>query len=342
MKKNKPYSLLTKILFKTSLVSILTLLIAGMIIGIGFVNDLNSNLSIEQKDIYIDLFLSETFEHVYIVFIISFIIMTAFIYITVKNSLKDVNNISELVKNINLYKKINFGNIKRPKEIDPLINSIQTSFEKIKKDIKQRKEFIDNAAHELNTPLAILRANIEGLNKNKKKKDLLIDLELIENTTAQLLRLSQIENFKIKKNEKVDLVSLLEKKVNFNKIYENETLIKKDIESLTINGNANYLDICFKNLIDNAIFNKKKNSKVIITIKKDASVEIINQYNAGKNNNQLYKNIFKKFWRADKNKYPGSGLGLSIVKRIVDAHNAKLYPSINKKTFIIKVQFTLI
>jgi len=341
MQNKKSYSLLNKLIVRTSLISLILLVISGIVISLGFRNDITEDIQEGTKDTIIDMILSESFEHVYWVFALCLILLIILIYFTVKNSLKDVNTVSNFVKDIDINKEIRFPNLKTPKEINPLIESLKSSFKKIKDDMKQQREFIDNAAHELNTPIAILRANIEGMDNSKNKKELLNDLELIENVSSQMLRLSHLEKFQVTKDEKTDLVQLISDLIDSDDKYKNEINLEKNLKDLIINGNKNYLDICFKNLFDNAIHNKKQGTQIKVFIDSISGVSVINEHTIQDVNKDTVKNIFEKFWRGDKNKYSGSGLGLAIVKRIVEAHKASIIPEIDQKTFKIIIKFNL-
>ena len=341
MQNKKSYSLLNKLIVRTSLISLILLVISGIVISLGFRNDISEDIQEGTKDMIIDMILSESFEHVYWVFALCLILLIILIYFTVKNSLKDVNTVSNFVKDIDINKEIRFPNLKTPKEINPLIESLKSSFAKIKDDMKQQREFIDNAAHELNTPIAILRANIEGMDNSKNKKELLNDLELIENVSSQMLRLSHLEKFQVTKDEKTDLVQLISDLIDSDDKYKNEINLQKNLKDLIINGNKNYLDICFKNLFDNAIHNKKQGTQTKVFIDSISGVSVINEHTIQNVNKDTDKNIFEKFWRGDKNKYSGSGLGLAIVKRIVEAHKATIIPQIDQKTFKIIINFNL-
>jgi len=341
MQNKKSYSLLNKLIVRTSLISLILLVISGIVISLGFRNDISEDIQEGTKDMIIDMILSESFEHVYWVFALCLILLIILIYFTVKNSLKDVNTVSNFVKDIDINKEIRFPNLKTPKEINPLIESLKSSFAKIKDDMKQQREFIDNAAHELNTPIAILRANIEGMDNSKNKKELLNDLELIENVSSQMLRLSHLEKFQVTKDEKTDLVQLISDLIHSDDKYKNEINLEKNLNDLIINGNKNYLDICFKNLFDNAIHNKKQGTQIKVFIDSISGVSVINEHTIQNVNKDTDKNIFEKFWRGDKNKYSGSGLGLAIVKRIVEAHKASIIPEIDQKTFKIIIKFNL-
>jgi len=341
MKISSPYSLLKNIIFKVSLASIVTLIVSGLVIGLGFVNDQKDHLKEGETaiDIWIDAALSESFEHVYWVFILSFIIITILIYIIVKNALNDMNTISDSVNQIDLNSPDTFNQeFIGPREIQPLLNSLKNSYEKIDRDYKIQKEFIQNASHELNTPIAILRANIESLQNSSDKQELMKDLNLLENVSAQLLRLSQADNFKVRNNESADIIQII--KLVIESLSKSDRIVfDTQMNKSEIVGNKEYLYMCFRNLIENALYNSPENSKIQILAEDQNKIVIKNEKANKQLKQQDVEKLFNKFWRFDKNKYPGSGLGLNIVQRIVEAHDANLDVKIDEQYFTISIIF---
>jgi len=341
MKISSPYSLLKNIIFKVSLASIVTLIVSGLVIGLGFVNDQKDHLKEGETaiDIWIDAALSESFEHVYWVFILSFIIITILIYIIVKNALNDMNTISDSVNQIDLNSPDTFNQeFIGPREIQPLLNSLKNSYEKIDRDYKIQKEFIQNASHELNTPIAILRANIESLQNSSDKQELMKDLNLLENVSAQLLRLSQADNFKVRNNESADIIQII--KLVIESLSKSDRIVfDTQMNKSEIVGNKEYLYMCFRNLIENALYNSPENSKIQILAEDQNKIIIKNEKANKQLKQQDVEKLFNKFWRFDKNKYPGSGLGLNIVQRIVEAHDANLDVKIDEQYFTISIIF---
>ena len=337
------YSLLKRIVFRVSIVGILSIIVSGVIISIGFIQDIKGHLNEDVFDLFIDEYLMETIEHVYWVFGLMLLVLLIFVFFTVRSSLNDVNLVSDKIKNLNinntdfLQEKLN-----APVEIKPLVQSIEKLLKKAQEDVKQQKEFNDHISHELNTPLAILRANIEGLKEGQEKKDLIKDLNLIEDITSQLLRLSQIEHFKVTDKEFVDLNEIIEEVITSMDRVELSQRIKLEIlkkDTYFINGNREYIFMCFRNLIDNAIKNSPKDSLIQITINKSNNVTIKNE-KLNKNLNQSHASeIFHKFKRIDKKLYEGSGLGLAVVKRIVEAHNANIAVQIDDRFFSVTIKF---
>jgi signal transduction histidine kinase len=334
------YSILKKLITRISIVSIITLIVSGIIIGVGFINDMKEH-GYSSADTIIDELLSESFEHVYWVFGLSFLLIIIINYFLVKNSFKDVNKISEDIAkaNINDPEEIVIDH-DVPKEILPLVNSLNASFVKIKKDVEQQKEFISNASHELNTPIAILRANIEGMETSKQKEDLMNDLTLLEKVSSQLLRLSQVDQFKVRADESADLIEVAHQAVQlFDKEKARLHIHTFDEKEVWINGSENYLLIALRNLLENALFNSPANTPIDIRVYKNGSITVSNTKQDQALTQDKIDQIFEKFWRLNKNKYVGAGLGLSIVKRIAEAHHAPLHVDLTEEIFNIYLQF---
>ena len=334
------YSILKKLITRISIVSIITLVISGIIIAIGFVTDMKEH-GYSSSDTLIDELLSESFEHVYWVFGLSFLLIIFIMYFLVKNSFKDVNKISDDIE------KMNINNPEEividhdvPKEIVPLVNSLNASFIKIKKDLEQQKEFISNASHELNTPIAILRANIEGMETSKQKEDLMNDLALLEKVSSQLLRLSQVDQFKVRADESADLIEVAHQAVQlFDKDKARLHIHTFDEKEVWINGSENYLLIALRNLLENALFNSPANTPIDIRVYKNGRITVSNTKQDQALTQDKIDQIFEKFWRLNKNKYVGAGLGLSIVKRIAEAHQASLHADLTEEIFNIYLEF---
>jgi len=334
------YSILKKLITRISLVSFITLIVSGIIIAVGFVNDMKE-YGYSSSDTLIDELLSESFEHVYWVFGLSFLLIIFIMYFLVNNSFKDVNKISDDIE------KMNINNPEEividhdvPKEIVPLVNSLNASFIKIKKDLEQQKEFISNASHELNTPIAILRSNIEGMETSKQKEDLMNDLALLEKVSSQLLRLSQVDQFKVRADESADLIEVTHQAVQlFDKDKARLHIHTFDEKEVWINGSENYLLIALRNLLENALFNSPANTPIDIRVYKNGRITVSNTKQDQALTQDKIDQIFEKFWRLNKNKYVGAGLGLSIVKRIAEAHHASLHADLTGEIFNIYLQF---
>lgn len=269
------------------------------------------------------------------VFIISFLGGLIIANSITRKIKKITNTAKELSTSMNLKRRIevkNFGD-----EIDELGTIINNLLDRIENLIKTLKETTESIAHDLKTPISRIKAASENmLIKNKITKectDLLV--YIIEETNSlnqmigDLLTISKLESGAIEiQKSKLNLSKIVKNLYNLFKDYANtkNVNIELDIpEELYILGNENYLTRAIANLIDNAIKFNKEGGKVFIKIyeKEDKVIFSIKDTGIGIPQDKINK-IFEKFFRVDESRgiYLGSGLGLSLVKAILDQHNA--------------------
>ena len=208
---------------------------------------------------------------------------------------------------------------------------------------EEQNRFTADASHELKTPLAAMRSEIEV---NLRDKDLslvgakkllnsnLEEIEKLEALSAALLKLAKFdqENKQEFSTLKLDeiLVATYEK---VESLAKNKNIdIDAKLTKLEIKGDPYSLTELFVILLDNAIKYSPAKSKIKISLKLDGKhpAVIIKDYGVGIKASEL-PHIFDRFYRADqsrnKEKSDGYGLGLSIAKRIVDLHGGKILAS---------------
>ncbi|MBS0585807.1 MAG: ATP-binding protein [Verrucomicrobia bacterium] len=200
------------------------------------------------------------------------------------------------------------------------------------------KEFIANASHELKTPITIIRGFAETLKDLPEVSDVMFDsilekiirnCERMENLVASLLILTDLENNRADVHVACDLVPLLENictnLLNLHPEAHFEALHNED--HIIVHGNSHLLELAFSNVLRNAL--KYSPNKQHITIKLERSIETtlisIKDCGMGMKKDDL-DHIFERFYTVDKahsRKLGGAGLGLSIVKMIMDQHQVK-------------------
>ena len=213
----------------------------------------------------------------------------------------------------------------------------------------RQKQFIYDASHELKTPIAIISASAEMLEKNPKEKKWLDNIKTENNRmnklVISLLDLSKSEN--IKENEVYTNVNL--SKVIKNKaltfeslIYENSLELDVDVvNDIMFNCNEDRIKELLSILMDNAIKHSLPNSQITVKLSKEKNNIYLSVKNKGKEIPVSEREkIFERFYRLDKsrnrdgNRY---GIGLSIAKNIVINHNGTI--NVNCKdgytTFIV-------
>ena len=210
---------------------------------------------------------------------------------------------------------------------------------------KKQKEFIEDASHELKTPLAIIMASSDELKEDKKNKkyidNIKYETERMNKLITSLLNLSKLENaVTIGAYHEENISKIIEKvALTFESIaYENDLSIITDIEdNIIFNCNKDEIERLIAIIVDNAIKHSTKKTIIEIIahkIKNNINIEISNIGEGIKPGDE--EKIFERFYRADKSRNRSEnryGLGLAIAKNIVINHGGTIEAfSINNKT----------
>ena len=318
--------------FKTSFaISLVTSLIVGAILWV------ESTLSYFYFQL---IFLAA------LVFIISFLIIQSrievFIYSKIKNLYKELN----LIDSISLSKAdINTDMKSLLDNISEFSRDNKLEIESLKVREEFRKEFIGNVAHELKTPIFTIQGYIENLidgaiddnsvrdkflNRAKISVErliyIIIDLDMITKLESGTLNLEKdsFDIIELVKNIYDQLEIQAQKndiKLIFNKPY---------LESIIVFADKDKIQQVITNLVINSIkygTNKGTTEVSLESINSDKLIVRITDNGEGIQEQHLSR-LFERFYRVDQSgsrKQGGSGLGLSIVKHIIDAHNENIY-----------------
>lgn len=215
-----------------------------------------------------------------------------------------------------------------------------------------RSDFVNNFSHELKTPIVSISGLVKlmksgKLSKEKEKEYLVIieeEIERLSEMTTNVLTLSKVENQviltdKVKYNISEQIrtcIVLLEKKWS----KKNLDLVL-DFDEHYIEANNDLMKQVFINLIDNAIKFSFDNKELVITIEENKNNIVISVINIGVEIlEENIDKIFNKFYQVDGSEFTeGNGIGLSIVKHIVELHNGKISATSknNKTTFTVEL-----
>ncbi|MBC7087890.1 MAG: hypothetical protein H5T96_05275 [Tissierellales bacterium] len=252
----------------------------------------------------------------------------------IKNAADNIESIlsGEEVEDAEIYPEIKpfVEMIRRQKK------QIETAMENLKEAEKIRREFTANVSHELKTPLTsingyaemIENGMVEGDEVQKFagiiKKEGTRLLTLIES----ILNLSKLEDETIEKTyEDIDLYEIANEIVNRVNPQAISHKVNLDVrgEAVFISANRRMIEDLIYNLIDNAVKYNVENGMVLVSVYNEGNYGVISVKDSGIGiPKEEQDRIFERFYRIDKSrskKIEGSGLGLSIVKHIVEYHN---------------------
>ena len=226
--------------------------------------------------------------------------------------------------NLNKQTKIEFSKTD-VSEFDELNQSLTKLIEHNVSVYKTQKEFTENASHELQTPLAILKNKLDILlqNQDLTEKQYQIAEEMnralsrSSRINKNLLLLAKIENNQFE-NSEIHLDELLNQSMEILQEHFEQKNISVNTEisdNVKVNGNIGLTEVLINNLILNAIRHTSINGSILIRLSQ-SEFEVSNS-GTGKLNGDL---LFKRFSRFSKDNN-GSGLGLAIVQEICKSQN---------------------
>ncbi len=225
-----------------------------------------------------------------------------------------------------------------PLEIKPLIEQLNKLFARLKEAFEREKRFASDAAHELRTPLAAIRTQAQvALLAASHSTDLLVILQNVimgvdraTHIVHQLLTMSRLvpEARKISEIVRCNLSELTRDVTGqlAPLAFEKNIALHFNAEKLCfLQGNIAAVVILIRNLIDNAIRYTPKDGAVEITVARVEQTVVLTVADNGPGIPEEYRQrVMERFFRLLGNESPGSGLGLSIVKQIVDLHDAAM------------------
>ena len=213
-----------------------------------------------------------------------------------------------------------------PREILPLVIAVNQALDRLEQGFLRQREFTADAAHELRTPLAILRTRIETLPDQGAARALHRDIEGMSRVVSQLLDAAELETLVVNLSERADLHEVCAEVAEFVAplaLAQGKTIALSGAEGpVWVNGNAEMLRRAIRNLVENALNHTPKGTDVEIVVDDQGTVSVLDQGEGVPVANR--EQIFERFWRRNREQAGGAGLGLSIVKRIVDAHGGTI------------------
>lgn len=211
----------------------------------------------------------------------------------------------------------------------------------------QQKEFVQNASHELQTPLAVFQSKLDVFfqepNLSEKQVETIHSLyDILSRLTRlnkNLLLLARIDNKQFKETEKIDFNRILDKQLDYLKVLAESdgiTITTSINGHIILSANKILLESLINNLVVNAIrHNTQTNdAQIIITVNENSFIV----ENTGEKAALDTEKIFRRFSRTSENK-KGNGLGLSIAYQICKLHDWVLLYSFQNDMHCFSVIF---
>jgi signal transduction histidine kinase len=213
-----------------------------------------------------------------------------------------------------------------PREVRPLVSAINLALDRLEEGFRIQRDFTADAAHELRTPLSILRTRLDTLEDKQIGQALRKDVDGMAHIISQLLDIAELDSFVVDPLEKADLRSVTAEVAEFVAplalTQGKDVALLGETEAVWVKGNPEMLSRAIRNLAENAINHTAPGTTVEFCIDEDGTVSVLDH---GPGVAEDERNlIFQRFWRRDRRKAGSTGLGLSIVQRIAELHSATI------------------
>jgi signal transduction histidine kinase len=205
----------------------------------------------------------------------------------------------------------------------------------IQRSVEAQKKFSENASHELRTPIAVMKNDTEVLLRNPHASRELINTTLKSNVeemdrmskmAEDLLLLARSQNHILPAMKKMDIAESVRHIAKIMKPLAEKkgvSIVVSPSETLHIEGNKTNFERVLMNLLQNAIEHTPKDGSITLAISREASHVVLAASDTGSGIDEKdLPHIFERFYKGEG--VAGSGLGLSIVKEIMDQHGGSV------------------
>lgn len=223
-----------------------------------------------------------------------------------------------------------------PREIQPLIQRLNDLLKSLFRSLEGERRFTADASHELRTPLAAIKSQIQvaigahdAAQQQRALTQALQACDIATHRVEQMLTLSRLEQEIWRENIEIfdmrDVAVQVIGEVAPVAVSKHIELVLDASASMPLRGRAALWTVLLKNLLDNAIRWAPQPSTVIVSVEKSADTMTLTVTDEGPGiAPEKIDSAFARFERLGKNDPGGSGLGLSIVARIVELHRARI------------------
>ncbi|EIZ79600.1 integral membrane sensor signal transduction histidine kinase [Novosphingobium sp. Rr 2-17] len=208
-----------------------------------------------------------------------------------------------------------------PREVHTLVCAVNRALGRLENALSTLRAFTANAAHELRTPLAIMQLGIDRLPDSRDRDELSRENLAMTRMVGQMLDLAQADALLVDDAHQVDLANVAREVVTAlaPRAFEQhrELRFEQTGEAIAL-GHEEAIYRVIRNLVDNALAHTSGDSPIEITAGPGPRFSVRDHGDGIPDADR--EHIFERFWRGDRRASTGAGLGLGIVKRLVEAH----------------------
>ncbi len=213
-----------------------------------------------------------------------------------------------------------------PREVAPLVVAVNEAIDRLEAGLQAQRDFAADAAHELRTPLAILRARVDTMPDKQASAVLAADVMAMSRTVQQLLELAEVEAYAAAPFVDVDLHEVCAEVIEFIAplaIGQGRDISLNDNgQPMLVRGDPGMIARAVRNLVENAMKHTRAGQPVQIMLEQPATISV---RDAGEGiRPEDLENLFQRFWKRDRQETRNAGLGLAIVKRIMELHGGRV------------------
>lgn len=270
--------------------------------------------------------------------VFSFVPISISIYFLITYLLRPINNLSEeLIKRGQ--KNLSKVEIKLPNELLPILHAVNNLLSRLDSFLQKEKRFIADASHELRTPLAVMKVHAENLENMHPSSEQLVAIQAINagsqnmsHLVNQLLALAKLESANEIKLENAVLRELIEETMSQLSLEE----LEKRRWSINVSGEVKVdrglMQIALRNILENAAKYSPEDDVINVSCSYQSGQCHILIENTVTYEPELAR-VEERFYRhRESQEMSGSGLGLSIVKHIIEVHKSHIeYKNVNNR-----------
>lgn len=212
-----------------------------------------------------------------------------------------------------------------PWEVRSLVGAVNAALDRMQEALRTLREFTADAAHELRTPLAVLRLRLDQLPASHVKAELSHDTDVMIRLVNQMLDMAHADALNLAADDVADLSTIATEvaaQLTPLAISRGRTISLLDLGSGPLRGNADAIGRALRNVVENALTHTPAGTAVELIVG-PGPVCSLRDHGPGIAPTQRAR-VLRRFWRGDQKCGAGTGLGLHIVQSLVAAHGGTL------------------